>query len=99
LSALVAFQYEARRGHPETRAPIKNVHPLSHIVGIVEAYDALISGPNAVRPDKAMAMLLQGKPRELDMILLGCFAGMMGTFPPGTAVELDTGDIGIVCEP
>ena len=99
LSAVVSFQYEARRGHPETRAPIRAVHPLAKIVAIAEAYDGLISGPDAVRPDKAMAMLLQGKPRELDLALLGTFAAMMGTFPPGTAVEIDTGDVGIVFEP
>ncbi len=52
-----------------------------------------------MRPDKAMALLLQGTPRAFDMALLGTFAGMLGTFPPGTAVEVDTGDIGIVCEP
>src|SRR5581483_9817535 len=99
IAALVSFQYEARRGSPETRVPIKEVHPLAKIVAIAEAYDAMVAGPDKVRPDKGMARLLQGKPRELDMALLGTFMAMLGTFPPGTAVEVDTGDIGIVCEP
>src|SRR5207245_1320309 len=64
VSALVAFQYEARRGHPETRAPIKDVHPFAKIVSIAEAYDALIGGPEGARPDKAMATRIQREARD-----------------------------------
>jgi HD-GYP domain-containing protein (c-di-GMP phosphodiesterase class II) len=102
LATLVSFQYAARKGDPETRVPLREVHPIARIVAIVEAYDGLIAGgpgKDAVRPDKAMGLLLQGTPRAFDMALLGTFAGMLGTFPPGTAVEVDTGDMGIVCEP
>jgi hypothetical protein len=102
LTALVAFQFEMGKGVPPVREEVEEIHPLARIVSICEAFDSLTSprpGTTAVLPDAALSKLLRGKPRGFDITLLGLFANMMGLFPPGSAVLLDTDEIAVVIHP
>lgn len=101
-SALVAFQYEADDEQPVTSRPPEELHPLARMVAVCEAYDALTSpspGRPAVLPDKALTKLLAGQPRPFDEGLVGLFAGLLGIYPPGSAVKLDTGELAFVMHP
>lgn len=101
-TALVAFQFEADGALPVTSRPLDELHPLARMVAICEAYDALTSpspGRPAVSPDKALTSLLAGRPRRFDEGLLGLFAGLLGIYPPGSAVRLDTGELAFVMHP
>lgn len=101
-AALVAFQYEADGERPVTSRPLEDLHPLARMVAVCEAYDALTSpapGRPALPPDKALTSLLAGQPRCFDEGLLGLFAGLLGIYPPGSAVRLDTGELAFVMHP
>ncbi|MBX3467822.1 MAG: hypothetical protein KF878_13135 [Planctomycetes bacterium] len=98
IAALVAFQYEA----DHARRPLQDLHPLARMVAVCEAYDALTSpapGRPALLPDRALASMFAGRPRAFDEALLGLFAGLLGLYPPGSAVRLDTGELAFVVHP
>jgi len=74
----------------------------SRIVKINDVFDALTT----VRPyrkraftrDEAMSIILETSGTEFDPILLKVFANMMGVYPIGTLVALNTDELGIVVE-
>lgn len=102
IAALVAFQYEADHERPVTSRPLGELHPLARVVAVCEAYDALTSpspARPAVLPDRALTKMLAGEPRDFDEGLLGLFAGLLGLYPPGSAVRLDTGELAFVVHP
>ncbi len=67
---------------------------------ITDCYDALTSPrsyrPFAYSPDQALKKMLITAGTEFDPILLKVFAKMMGAYPVGTLLELDTGEVGLV---
>jgi HD-GYP domain-containing protein (c-di-GMP phosphodiesterase class II) len=72
------------------------------ILQIADVYDAITS-PRAYRssylsPDQAVSFMLKGAGKDFDPVLLKVFAIMMGTYPVGTLLELDTGEMGIVAD-
>jgi HD-GYP domain-containing protein (c-di-GMP phosphodiesterase class II) len=77
-------------------------HPISRIVSVAEAYDDLTT-PGSFQapllPDEALTLLLQGQPRPFDPVVLALLVNLLGLYPPGTAVLLDTGAIGVVVHP
>ncbi len=83
-------------GYPETSS---SLHPLSQIVTIADAYDALTTlrvyqqPRNPVEAIKVM-MSLSGK--HFDPKVLKSFINMIGMYPVGTTVRLSTNEIGIV---
>jgi HD-GYP domain-containing protein (c-di-GMP phosphodiesterase class II) len=100
-SGMIAFLFEAGSDFPAVRAP-HPLHPFAQIVGICEAYDRMTSsrpGQTAILPDQAINLLLSGQPRSYDHTLLKLFTGLLGLFPPGTAVRLDSGEIAVVVHP
>lgn len=102
IAALVAFQYEADHERPVTSRPLGELHPLARMVAVCEAYDALTSPSRwrpAVLPDRALATMLAGQPRAFDEGVLGLFAAVVGLYPPGSAVRLDTGELAFVVHP
>lgn len=72
------------------------------IIMIVDCYDAMTSERNyrtmAIAPDRALSFMLERSGKDFDPVILKVFVQMMGLFPVGTLVELDTGEIGIVFE-
>lgn len=76
---------------------------VSKIVHIADTYDALTSRrvyrQHPVRPDRVLAFMLENAGMRFDPLLVKLFVQTVGFYPPGTAVELDGGEIGIVVRP
>lgn len=72
------------------------------ILTIADVFDAITSRrvyrPDASSPDQALRMMNEGAGKDFDPILLKAFINMLGVYPVGTLVELDTGEIGLVSE-
>ncbi len=80
----------------------QSVNLFSKIVKIVDFFDA-ITTPRVYRPkafgrDEALVLMLQHSGKEFHPLLLKEFIRMMGIYPVGTLVALDTKEVGIVVE-
>jgi len=73
---------------------------LSRIVSIADLYDTLttpdISGTAACAPEEAVNLLLTRGEALFDRALIKVFVNTLGTYPLGTVVRLDTGEVGVV---
>ena len=72
------------------------------ILQIADVYDAITS-PRAYRssylsPDQAIGFMMKSAGKDFDPVLLKVFAIMMGTYPVGSLLILDTGEMGIVAD-
>ena len=71
-------------------------------VAIVDVFDAITSHrvyrPEAISPDHALRMMSESAGKDFDPILLKAFINMLGVYPVGTLVKLNTGEIGLVKE-
>lgn len=72
------------------------------ILTIVDVYDAITS-PRIYRsefmsPDEAIQFMLSNSGRDFDPLLLKVFVNMLGVFPIGTFLKLDTGEKGIALQ-
>jgi len=72
------------------------------ILTIVDVFDAITSHrvyrSEAISPDQALRMMSESAGKDFDPILLKAFINMLGLYPVGTLVELNTGEIGLVAE-
>lgn len=83
-------------GYPKTDAAL---HPLTLIITIADAYDALTTirvyqKPN--NPVEAIKVMNSLSGKHFDPATLKAFIAMIGFYPIGTVVRLSTNDIGIV---
>jgi len=99
--ALVAAEhhrhYDGIGGFPEL--PPAKPHLYSRIIAICDAYDTLVWSPvedTRLPPDQALRRITRGAGEIYDPLLVRLFASMVGRYPPGSLVELDTGDLAIV---
>ncbi len=80
----------------------KDLNLFSRIVKICDFFDAVttkrIYRKNAFTREQALGMLHEHTGSEFDPILLKVFANMIGVFPVGTLVALDTDELGIIME-
>lgn len=86
------------KGYPKFEG-IDGLHLFSHICTIADVYDALRSARSykpAMLPDKSMEILLEGSGKTFHPTLLKAFFRMVGFFPVGSAVELNTGEFAVV---
>ncbi len=86
-------------GYPQTSRP-KPLSLFGRILAIADVYDA-ISSPRTYRPsalsvDRAIQLMLKGSGTDFDPILLKVFVNMLGPYPVGTLVELNTGQLAFV---
>jgi len=79
------------------------VCPFARIVAIADYYDAMTSErpyrSRPVRPDQTIAHMLKGAGKQFDLLLLKVFVQMMGAYPVGSLVLLDTGELAVVVAP
>lgn len=80
----------------------KSVSLFGRIITIADVFDALTS-PRVYRPvvnspDCALDIMLKGSGKDFDPILLKVFINMLGVYPVGTLLKLDTGELGIVLD-
>jgi HD-GYP domain-containing protein (c-di-GMP phosphodiesterase class II) len=88
-------------GYPKYQKK-RHINLYSKIVKICDVYDALTTKrpyrDKVFTRDETLAMMMESSGTEFDAIILKVFANMMGQYPVGTLVLLNTGEIGIVFE-
>lgn len=104
-AAIVSFEHHLNydlSGYPNIRH-IADQDFYARIVAISESYDALASARSYTEgtrsPDYAVRTLLEKAGTEFDPVLVKFFVSMMGIYPIGSMVVLDSGEVGIVIEP
>ena len=100
----VAMEHHVKEdltGYPQYQKK-KNVNLYSKIVKICDFFDALTTKrpyrSKVFTRDEVLKMMLEESGVEFDPILMKVFVYLMGAFPIGTLVLLNTGEIGIVFE-
>lgn len=101
-SALVAFEHHLNydlSGYPKIRRRFE-LGFFSRIISVADWYDAITSARVYTRtplsPDRALAVMLENSGTRLDPLLLKFFINMVGIFPIGTIVMLNTKELGFV---
>jgi HD-GYP domain-containing protein (c-di-GMP phosphodiesterase class II) len=101
LALIVAFEHHRRfdgTGYPVLPEPTPQ-HFASRMVALADAYDAMRSNRSYQReipPEQALQILQQQSGKMFDPVLVRSFVRMMGAFPPGTRIRLDTGEEAMV---
>jgi putative nucleotidyltransferase with HDIG domain len=79
-----------------------NINFYSRIVKICDVFDAVttkrVYRDNAMSRHKALSIMLEKSGSEFDALLLKVFANMIGVYPIGTLVALDSDELGVVVE-
>jgi len=101
-TAVVAFEHHLNydmSGYPRVSKPLE-LDFYSKIVSLADQYDAMTSSRVYSRvplaPDKALSIMLERAGTQLDPLLFKFFINMIGVFPIGTLVLLDTKELGLV---
>jgi HD-GYP domain-containing protein (c-di-GMP phosphodiesterase class II) len=78
----------------------KKASLFGRILQIVDAYDAMttprVYKKNPLTPSKALALMLKEKGAQFDPVLLKVMIGIIGMYPIGSLVFLNTKEMGIV---
>ncbi len=103
-SVIVAFEHHLHNnlsGYPKLRERLE-LDLFTRIVTIADQYDAMTSSRIYSRvplaPDKALSILIERSNDEIDPLLLKFFINMVGVYPVGTLVMLDTKELGLIFE-
>jgi len=98
------FEHHVRYDHSGYPSVNKR-HPISlfgRILTIVDVYDAITSPriyrPTSMSPDKALDLMLSDSGKHFDPVLLKVFINMLGVYPIGTLLRLDTGEMGLTLD-
>ena len=88
-------------GYPKTNRK-KPVSLFGRILTITDVFDAITS-PRIYRhsvfsPDQALGSMLGGAGTDFDPILLKVFINMLGVYPIGSLLKLDTGELALVMD-
>jgi len=103
-SAVVAFEHHLHydySGYPKIRNPM-GLDFYSRIITIADQYDAMTSSRVYARvplaPDRALSIIMERSGSQLDPVLCKFFVNMIGIYPVGSLVLLDTDEMGLVYE-
>ncbi len=104
-AVVVAFEHHLRHdmsGYPPLVTGLKEeVSLFGSIVSLVDSYDALTTArvyrDYNFTPHEALGYLLENRGTLFSPTLVKLFVEIMGLYPPGTLVELSSGDLGVVC--
>jgi HD-GYP domain-containing protein (c-di-GMP phosphodiesterase class II) len=101
----VAYLHHKRfdgTGHPETMKPMEQ-NLVTRIVAVVNTYDGFTMGPpyapKPLLPAAALARVNDLAASALDPILVKVFVNLMGLYPIGSLVRLDSGELASVVRP
>lgn len=101
----IVVAYEHHLGHDGSGYPSaisgKTMHLFSRIVALCDRYVELcsdVAGAQAMAPSRALEVLAVEAAR-FDPRVLRVFIHMLGAFPVGTLIELDTGELAVVLKP
>ncbi len=99
LAMVAAFEHHQNGGYPQVDGEVK-LHPFSQIVSLADAYEALTAArvyySSQMAPDAAVRILLAKRGKVFNSVLVKAFVNMIGIFPIGTLLKLDTGETGLV---
>jgi HD-GYP domain-containing protein (c-di-GMP phosphodiesterase class II) len=103
----VVVAYEHHLSHDMTGYPPSELHTrvtlFGEIVAVADRYDALTTARTYRRfsfsPHEVISYLLYYAGTAFDPMVVKLFVEVMGLFPPGALLRLDSGEIGVVCEP
>mgnify|MGYP000878474547 CR=1 FL=1 len=88
-------------GYPKTHF-MKQISLFGKILRIVDVFEALTAErsyrPRSYSPDEALQQMWSERGRSFDVPLLKSFINMMGVYPIGSLLELNTGEIGLVMD-
>jgi HD-GYP domain-containing protein (c-di-GMP phosphodiesterase class II) len=88
-------------GYPKTHFA-KKLSLFGQILHIADIYDALTSQrgyrPRTFTPDEALRMMWSEAGTKFDSLFLKSFINMMGLYPIGTILELDSSEMGLVVD-
>jgi HD-GYP domain-containing protein (c-di-GMP phosphodiesterase class II) len=103
-SAIVSFEHHMNfdhSGYPKIRQ-IMELDLFSRIVSLADQYDAMTSARvysrTPLAPDKALSIMVERSGSQLDPLLFKFFINMVGVYPIGTLVMLDSKELGLVTE-
>lgn len=104
IAALVALEHHARfdlEGYPAV-ARRERLHLYSRITAVCDVYDALTTRrayKRAMPPAAALKIVIEGaNTGQLDPDLVQVFVSILGIFPAGSLLRLDTGEVAVVVE-
>jgi HD-GYP domain-containing protein (c-di-GMP phosphodiesterase class II) len=95
---LVAYEHHHPYLDPATQEPAR-LHVFSRIVAVADAYDALTTHRPwraGFSPDEALRMLSKEAGTRFDPMIVRVLVNVMGLYPLGTVVVLDTGEVAVV---
>jgi HD-GYP domain-containing protein (c-di-GMP phosphodiesterase class II) len=101
LAMVAAFEHHqhGENGYPQIESEHKR-HPFSQIVSLADSYEAITASrvyyKAKMPPDKAINILLKNRGITCAPVLLQAFINMVGIFPIGTLLKLDTGEVGLI---
>jgi HD-GYP domain-containing protein (c-di-GMP phosphodiesterase class II) len=101
-TAIIAFEHHQHlnhSGYPKVRVPHK-LDLFSRIVSLADQYESMTSARVYMRgplpAEKALSIMAERAGTQLDPLLFKFFVNMVGVYPVGTAVMLDTMELGLV---
>ncbi len=99
---VVSFEHHLKldlSGYPQLNLK-RDLSLFSRIVTIADVYDSMTSGRVYAKipltPDEALRRMLGKQGESFDPVLLKVFINMLGIYPVGSVVVLDTGEVGVV---
>ncbi len=101
LALIVALEHHMRynhSGYPRRRQP-RPLHPCSLMTNLADTYDAMRSRrtyQEEFPPETVAAVISDKAGTDYHPQLALAFLRLMGAYPPGTRVRLDTGEEGVV---
>jgi len=101
LAAIVAFEHHLRidgTGYP-ANVPRTSLNLATQMCGIADVYDAMRSQrgyQESFPTDRIQAVLQQNDGARFDPHLIRRFSQLLGIYPPGNIVRLDTGALAVV---
>lgn len=101
MPMIVAFEHHQRHdlmGYPDAVGGSEQ-HLFSKIVAVCDAYDAMTTMRpfrREIRPDKALAVLMQGRGKAYDPGATKALVAMLGIYPMGAVVKLDDDSTAVV---
>ena len=92
--------FNGRGGYPILLRP--TLHAFSRIVAVCDNFDALtMDRPwrKAFTPTEAIKLVIRGAGTRFDPVMARLLVSLVGRYPPGSLVELDTGEWAVVLGP
>lgn len=100
MPMIVAYEHHQRHdlmGYPDAKG--NEQHLFSKIVAVCDAYDAMTTMRpfrREIRPDKALAVLMQGRGKAYDPAVVKLLVQLLGIYPMGAIVSLDDASLAVV---